>query len=178
VFPLALSPLRDRVEDIAPLAFSLMLRHVPQGQSTPWLSDAALDLLRQHAWPGNVRELENVMRRALLLGEGCAAILPEHIHFDGAARLVASEPPVTSDDFAVSIPGGGGRRLSNIVQQHEARAILETLAACGGRRVDAARQLGISERTLRYRLASFREAGIGLASTGVTATVIAAGAGR
>ena len=52
------------------------------------------------------------------------------------------------------------RKLSNIVQISEARAIMEVLSQCGGSRVAAARELGISERTLRYRLASFREAGI------------------
>jgi two-component system response regulator FlrC len=57
----------------------------------------------------------------------------------------------------------GGKRLSNIVQLSEARAIMATLEACGGSRVHAARQLGISERTLRYRLASFREAGLAVA---------------
>jgi two-component system response regulator FlrC len=57
----------------------------------------------------------------------------------------------------------GGKRLSNIVQLSEARAIMATLEACGGSRVQAARQLGISERTLRYRLASFREAGLAVA---------------
>ena len=56
-----------------------------------------------------------------------------------------------------------GAKLSSIVQHSEARAIMETLEACGGSRVAAARQLGISERTLRYRLASFREAGIAVA---------------
>ena len=54
----------------------------------------------------------------------------------------------------------GSRKLAKIVKQHEANAIMETLDACNGRRAEAARQLGISERTLRYRLASFREAGI------------------
>jgi two-component system response regulator FlrC len=58
---------------------------------------------------------------------------------------------------------GQGAKLSNIVQLSEARAIIEALDACGGSRVAAARELGISERTLRYRLASFREAGIAVA---------------
>jgi len=54
----------------------------------------------------------------------------------------------------------GARKLSSIVRDSEAQAILETLETCGGSRIKAARALGISERTLRYRLASFREAGI------------------
>ncbi|NCU12205.1 MAG: AAA domain-containing protein, partial [Sphingomonadaceae bacterium] len=67
VFPLALKPLRERQEDIAPLAFALVLRHAAPGRPLPWISDAALAMLKLHGWPGNVRELENVIRRALLL---------------------------------------------------------------------------------------------------------------
>jgi len=153
VFPLALKALRERPDDIAPLAFALALRHTPSARNVPWISDAALAMLKRHGWPGNVRELENVIRRALLLADGRHAIEPAHIAFDQTARLVsvaaAAEP--------------AERTLSNIVQISEARAIMETLEACGGSRIAAARQLGISERTLRYRLASFREAGLSIA---------------
>jgi two-component system response regulator FlrC len=151
VFPLALRPLRDRPDDIAPLAFALALRHTASGRPVPWISDGALAMLKLHGWPGNVRELENVMRRALLLSEGTGMIATSHIVFDQPARLVSSEP---------ESPETGTGRLSNIVQLSEARAIMDTLEACGGSRIAAARHLGISERTLRYRLASFREAGI------------------
>src|SRR5690606_3668680 len=118
-----------------------------------------LAMLRLHSWPGNVRELENVMRRALLLAGNEALIAATHIVFDTPARLVAHEP---EPELATAAPGRT-RKLSSIVQNSEARAIMETLEACGGSRVAAARQLGISERTLRYRLASFREAGIAVA---------------
>ncbi|WP_422394875.1 sigma-54 interaction domain-containing protein [Novosphingobium olei] len=161
VFPLALRPLSERSEDIAPLAFAMILRHVPAGQAIPWLSDAAIAMLACHAWPGNVRELENVIRRALVLAGKAHEIGPEHIAFDRAVRLAGIE--------AQAETASAGGKLSNIVQLSEARAILATLEACGGSRVAAARQLGISERTLRYRLASFREAGIafgGLAAGG------------
>ncbi len=166
VFPLALRPLRERADDIAPLAFAMLLRHSPAGQVVPWISDAALAMLKLHGWPGNVRELENVMRRAILLGHGAAEIRPEHIVFDSPARLVATEPAmIPVQEMPVAIPAGR-RKLSNIVQISEARAIMETLEACGGNRVAAASQLGISERTLRYRLASFREAGLAVAGAG------------
>jgi len=157
VFPLALRPLRERAEDIAPLAFALVLRHATPGTALPWISDEALAMLKAHGWPGNVRELENVMRRALLLSNGAGQIGPDHIVFDGAARLVGSNAP------AVAATPATPAKLSNIVQMSEARAIMDTLAACNGSRVAAARQLGISERTLRYRLASFREAGLAVA---------------
>ncbi len=157
VFPLGLRTLRERTDDIAPLAFAMLLRHTPQARSIPWLSQAALAMLKLHGWPGNVRELENMMRRALLLADGVAQIEAAHISFDSPARLIGAEP-------TAQLPVA--RRLSNIVQLSEERAIMETLGSCGGNRIATARQLGISERTLRYRLASFREAGMAQASVG------------
>ena len=170
VFPLALRPLRERVEDIAPLAFAMLLRHAAPDAQVPWISQPALDLMKQHGWPGNVRELENVMRRALLLSENRSAarpeIGPEHIHFDQPARLVLADSTVEPTALTATPETGSTRRLANIVQISEARAIMETLSACGGSRIAAARQLGISERTLRYRLAAFREAGLSVESKG------------
>jgi flagellar hook-associated protein 2 len=78
VFPLALAPLHERREDIAPLAFALVLRHCAPGKALPWISDAALAMLKLHSWPGNVRELENVIRRALLLADGLAMTGPSN----------------------------------------------------------------------------------------------------
>ena len=166
VFPMTLAPLAERTGDIAPLAFAMILRHHTKGQTIPWLSEAALATLKAHKWPGNVRELENVIRRALLLSSGKSEIANEHIVFDTPVRSVAaqeraepqSQPPVYQGVYEV--PPSGARRLSRIVRESEANAIIQTLDACNGRRAEAARQLGISERTLRYRLASFREAGI------------------
>ncbi|MCB2060603.1 MAG: sigma-54 dependent transcriptional regulator [Novosphingobium sp.] len=163
VFPLTTRPLCERLDDITPLAFALAMRHSPEQQQLHWFTDAALAMLKLHSWPGNVRELENVIRRALLLAHGKPAIDAEHIIFDSPARLVQSQPQ-PAQNLASSAPDQPtGRKLSNIVQISEARAIMETLDACGGNRVEAARQLGISERTLRYRLASFREAGLAVA---------------
>ena len=168
VFPLALRPLRERTEDIAPLAFAMVLRHATAGRPVPWIGEAAIEVLRGHGWPGNVRELENVMRRALLLLEaspsGRPEITPAHIRFDDALRVVDERSMAAP---VVPFPGGGqepvahgNRRLAGIVRQSEAQAIGAALAQSSGNRAAAARRLGISERTLRYRLAAFREAGI------------------
>ncbi|WP_421992683.1 sigma-54 interaction domain-containing protein [Qipengyuania sp.] len=158
VFPIEMLPLRERRADIAPLAFAMLLRHVAKGERMPWIGDAAIAALTEYAWPGNVRELENVMRRALLLAQGKEAIEVEHIVFDMTARAVEKpvEPEVAPAPEVPTKPA----KLSKIVQISEARAIMEALDAVGGHRANAARALGISERTLRYRLASFREAGI------------------
>ena len=164
VFPLTLTALCERRADIAPLAFAMLLRHAPAGAAVPWLGDHALAMLAAHPWPGNVRELENVIRRALLLAGGAHEIGPEHISFDRPIRPIESTRPLelrqgAAEPTALGLPDSGAN-LSNIVQISETRAILATLERCGGSRVAAARELGISERTLRYRLASFREAGI------------------
>lgn len=87
VFPLALRPLRERVADVAPLAFALALRHCGTVRPIPWISDDTITMLKLHGWPGNVRELENVIRRALLLADGSPVITPQHIVFDQNARL-------------------------------------------------------------------------------------------
>ncbi len=146
VFPMALSALRERPADIVPLAFAMLLRHAPKGQQAPWISDGAIAMLKQHGWPGNIRELENVMRRALVLAGNAKSIGTEHIVFDRPARLVEREAEVTSVDAEIDIAPGA--KLAKVVQLSEARAIMDTLDACGGRRAEAARQLGISERTL------------------------------
>ena len=155
VFPMHLASLRDRPGDIAPLACAMMLRHRSGGRGPQRFAPAALAMLRMHSWPGNVRELENVIRRALVLADGGPEIGAEHVVFDAAARL---DRPVMQAAVTVLAEA----RLSKVVRRSEARAIFDTLKECGGKRIEAAKRLGISERTLRYRLASFRDAGVEL----------------
>jgi DNA-binding NtrC family response regulator len=147
VFPLTTKPLAERRQDIPALAATLILRHAGNRTIVPWPDASAIDALMRHDWPGNVRELENVIQRALLFAAG-DTIQAEHIVFDRPAPVAgmqaANDQPAT---------------LGNIVQMSEFAAIRETLAACGGSRIETARRLGISERTLRYRLAKAREQG-------------------
>ncbi len=158
VFPLALAPLCERRADIAPLAFALLLRHREANSPVQWIGEDALAMLAAHNWPGNVRELENVIRRALLLANDDRSIGARHIVFDRPARLIA--------DAGAEQTGDAGGKLANVVQLSESRAIMDTLNDCLGNRIEAARRLGISERTLRYRLASFRDAGLPIVAGG------------
>ncbi|WP_033921854.1 sigma-54 interaction domain-containing protein [Sphingomonas sp. 37zxx] len=144
VFPLTTRALAQRPDDVPALATAMIVRHAAGHSSMPWLSRDALAMLEAHDWPGNVRELENVIQRALLLCHG-KTITPADIIFDRPTQQRAS-----NDSPA---------RLSNIVQMSEFQAIRDTLAACNGSRIETARRLGISERTLRYRLAKAREQG-------------------
>ncbi|WP_379922690.1 sigma-54 interaction domain-containing protein [Erythrobacter sp. R86502] len=154
VFPLSLPALRDRPGDIAPLTFAMLLRHAGAPGQPVWIDGAALAMLEGHAWPGNVRELENVIRRAILLAGTADAITPAHIVFDTAVRPVSESAAAPLTRLATT------RSLSDVAFASEARAILDTLARHGGNRAATARSLGISERTLRYRLASMRGAGM------------------
>jgi two-component system, response regulator FlrC len=143
VFPLSTRQLAERPGDVAALASAMVLRHAGNRARLPWVTQDALAVLQSHGWPGNVRELENVIQRALLLCPG-DAITADHLIFDRAPAAA----PVQAEGT-----------LSNIVQLSEFAAIRETLAQCGGSRTETARRLGISERTLRYRLAKAREQG-------------------
>jgi two-component system response regulator FlrC len=141
VLPIGLPPLRERTEDIEPLVRRFLRELEPHRDAT--VSPEALRRLGEHSWPGNVRELRNVIERALVL-TGEAAIGIEHLQLEPGP----GGPGATSDP--------AGSRLRDLEQ----RAILEALEAVGGNRRAAAERLGISLRTLQYRL---KEYGIGRA---------------
>ena len=153
VFPITWLPLCQRSGDIIPLAEHLITRHASQqGLGTFTLSASARNKLLQHAWPGNVRELENVCQRALILCEGNT--------IDATDLMIE---PATGQAVAVATieePEEDNSRLGNELRHQEHQIILDTLTACKGKRKDVAEKLGISPRTLRYKLARMRDQGI------------------
>src|SRR5262249_45238958 len=139
VFPVRLPPLRERREDLMPLAETLLVRiGATLGRRPPRLGAAARERLLSTSWPGNVRELENALERAAILADG-DEIRPEHLVLDAGHPALAPDRP---------------RPLAEL----EREAIERTLTAVGGNRKEAAERLGIGVRTLyeklkRYRLA-------------------------
>ncbi|MDV2856440.1 sigma-54 dependent transcriptional regulator [Oceanimonas sp. CAM02] len=147
VFPLVWPALMDRPGDILPLARFLLSRHAGmQGRHGVTLSEDAEIRLRHWHWPGNVRELDNVMQRALILAAG-SQIAATDILLDDAGPFSTAPAPVTAE-------------LGDKLESQEHRIILQALQSSGGSRREVAEQLGISPRTLRYKLARMREAGI------------------
>ncbi len=169
VFPFYLPPLRERREDIIPLAGQLLAKHARALQRpAPDLNLEARTLLLNHTWPGNVRELDNVIQRALIVHSGavlgaqdislCAA--PARLPVRGAQTGCA-----TGELEQVPLPEAAGEREDGLEQDlraHEQRLIVEALRTGRGSRKRAAEQLGISQRTLRYKLARLREAGVAI----------------
>jgi len=177
VFPLVAAPLRGRPADVLPLAMRLLERHCAPGSTIPALDAAAGQRLLGHEWPGNVRELDNVMQRALVLAEG-PVIGPQHISFEsiGAALPPAGSAPrpapgplpgiADTDDAVAAIRASD---LAGTRAAAEYELILRTLRAGDDTRERVAERLGISPRTLRYKLARMRAAGIDLRFAGSAA---------
>ncbi len=153
VFPLHVPSLRERRSDILPLARALMQRHWKSGKVLPELSPEAEKRLEAYHWPGNVRELENVVQRALIVHTEAEIDVEDLIFMDDDwSALPGLEPPGN----ATTAESGLGEGLRSA----EEKIILETLCAANGSRKSTAVLLGISQRTLRYKLARMRQAGI------------------
>jgi len=157
VVQLRIPPLRERAEDILPLAEYFGARYAAaNGLPERPLAVAATSRLLAHPWPGNVRELENAMHRAVLLASGREIGLH-------AIELGTTPEPTQPSATASTVPVGitpiaalVGRRMEEV----ERELILETLGRCLGNRTRAAEILGISIRTLRNKLAEYRGAGL------------------
>jgi len=158
VFPITLPALRHRKGDIVPLTEFLMRRHMDgTGKAVPVLDDSAKAALISHNWPGNVRELDNVTQRALIL-QANGTISEEQIMFEFES-FSSPAAPMTSDVIAEEHIIASDLLGDNLKNQ-EFKLILDALTNSNGSRKNAAEKLGISQRTLRYKLAKMRDIGM------------------
>jgi DNA-binding NtrC family response regulator len=140
VIPIALPPLRERRDDVLPLARHFLAKwNAALGRSVAGWSGEVERWLLAHSWPGNVRELENALERGVALARG------ERIEMDDLLLDAGAEPS------AGAAEEGGGAGLRDFLEQAAEEKIRAALAETGGKRVEAARRLGI-DRTTLYRL--------------------------
>ena len=166
VFPLKIPPLRERVGDILPLAMDLMIKHSPGGKGACSFTAEAINKLCSYSWPGNVRELENVVQRALIL-QSHGRIGADDLVFEDeiqAMPTLQEQLPYLAEpigiDMAENTEFQSSESLGDGVRSAEEKIILQMLNDASGSRKTAAEKLGISPRTLRYKLARMKESGI------------------
>jgi two-component system, response regulator FlrC len=160
VFPLHLPPLRERTDDILPIARKLLeYGALRSSRGIPHLTKSACDKLHDHHWPGNVRELDNVIQRALILQNG-KDICADDLQFETCDREPQGILNIAGVDSAVD--DSSKLHLGNDLKAHEQQMIIETLRSLRGNRKATAKKLGISQRTLRYKLARMREEGVSI----------------
>jgi DNA-binding NtrC family response regulator len=140
VFPIHIPPLRDRRDDILPLALSFSKKlSVRLGKPVSTIGPEAGELLRNYDWPGNARELANAIERALIVSQ--------------SGSIEIDDLPMKQEAGAAKLARPG------LLAQIERTAILESLARNKGDRRSTSEELGISLRTLQYRLKEYGMAG-------------------
>lgn len=181
VLPLHITPLRERKDDVLPLAQRFIRKYAPQERHENLLTDDACRALTAHDWPGNVRELENILQRALVMRNGLF-IQAQDLGLDAPAAqstaqiLGQSATSISLNPTLVPAP------LSHAVAQHQSlpaaiieggkaalrasgkwaeyQHVIDTIRHFGGHKTKAAESLGMTPRALRYRLNAMREQGI------------------
>jgi|SRR5579863_2027150 two-component system, NtrC family, response regulator AtoC len=139
-------PLRERVEDVAPLAWHILEQHDPEASFT----SRALRALESYGWPGNVRELRNVVMKAAVMNADME-IDAEHLLM-GASRPAPQDSGFSNGAVSNGVSANGSSANGSSLDHMERRMILEALAAAGGHQQQAAARLGISRRTLSRKL--------------------------
>jgi DNA-binding NtrC family response regulator len=153
VIPVFLPPLRERREDIPLLIDHFIKRYSKLNNKTMvGMAEDALELCESYDWPGNVRELENAIENAIVLGEG-ETLLAEHLPVTLSMRKSAMEgfAAESDDDF---FPGGSSYREK--MEAAEKKILEEAIRQTDGNKSEAAKQLGISLRTMRYKIQKYK----------------------
>jgi two-component system response regulator FlrC len=156
VFPMLIPSLRERRDDVLPLAMRMLEMRTRPGQRIPALSADAAQLLLAYNWPGNIRELDNLLQRAMILANG-PVIGPAHIRFEVLREMALPRAPAPVVEL--------GKALRGSLRATEKRILMDALRA-GQSRAEVAEQLGISPRTLRYKLAQLRSSGVDVPAAG------------
>ena len=142
VIPLKLIPLRDRIDDIQILAEHFIEKHsVGLNKNISHIANETIELLKKYSWPGNVRELENIIERATLMCQE-NTLLPSHLFFDEEEIQIKGTRPFG--------------KFKGTIYDMEKELITQTLEEVNGNKTKAAESLGISVRTLRNKLASYK----------------------
>lgn len=183
VFPLLLPPLRERPDDILPLTEYFLARFAAEmGRPVPRIEPATEKLLLAHRWLGNVRELQNAIERAMILLKG-NTLTPDLLRVDGLERLSTMATataeyekagPSLGPDAATNVSAPDDARASRWhpfripevgfdLEGHERALLEQALERTHGNKSAAAKMLGLSRATLRYRLEKF---GLGKAGAG------------
>jgi two-component system response regulator FlrC len=188
-FRLRIQPLKDRPGDIVPLVAQSLARHVKGGLPFTVTAEAQA-LLQSYPWPGNVRELENVVQRAVVLSGGRTIspahlmfddaqmdeqAMPAMPSIEAALPQALAEAPVAAAPFAPAMPAASAPtyytpmvpietreepvNLDSAVKASELQVIMAAIQSTDSR-MEAAAKLGISPRTLRYKLAQMRTRGM------------------
>ena len=162
-FKLSVMPLRDRPGDILPLVNQFLSNYGPSDRQVR-LSPRATEMMQSYRWPGNVRELQNVIQRALVLSNGDIIDESDLMFDEWEAKITetAIEPlgevqPVANEAQPTAVIDSGA--LSAAVKSSEYQAIMTAIKSSSNRS-EAAKKLGISPRSLRYKMAQFRERGL------------------
>ncbi|SHE21929.1 sigma-54-dependent transcriptional regulator [methanotrophic endosymbiont of Bathymodiolus puteoserpentis (Logatchev)] len=165
VFPLIIPDLADRVDDILPLANDLMQRHLSTGKKMPVFSPQAIQKMQAYHWPGNVRELENIVQRALIMQTGDMINEGDLIFEEAMQVKLESVVPERVEEHVnevkqVDLPDVAEMNLGTGLRSAEDKIILSTLQSLQGSRKLTAEKLGVSPRTLRYKIARMKDDGI------------------
>ncbi len=158
VFPIKMPALHERKDDVIPIAKYLLARAASENNiSCPQLSAEVCKTLQTYSWPGNVRELDNVMQRALIL-QVSGVVTENEIQFEHHSFQDTAGSNENSNDIDLN----NDNTLGDDLKDREQNMIIEVLKETMGSRKSAAEKLGISPRTLRYKLAKMRERGVAI----------------